>query len=221
MVERPRLRYTADMRLFGLTGGIASGKSTVATRLAARGVPVLDADAFAREVVVPGSEGLEEIRAAFGDRVLAPDGSLDRKALAAIVFADEPSRKRLNAITHPRIAALTARRSAELLARGEPLACYEAALIVENGLADAFRPLVAVVAPEEVRVARAVLRDGTSVEAARARIAAQVSLSEAVRVADVVIRNEGDLAALQRATDEALGNVCERVGIPLDRYPSR
>src|SRR5580700_2029692 len=92
------------MRMFGLTGGIASGKSTVAARLAARGVPVLDADAFAREVVEPETRGLAEIRDAFGEGVILPDGSLDRKALAAIVFVDEARRKRLNAITHPRIA---------------------------------------------------------------------------------------------------------------------
>src|SRR5580658_10202629 len=141
MVRRPRLGYTACMRVFGLTGGIASGKSTVAARFAARGVPVLDADAFAREVVAIGTEGLAEVVAAFGAGVLFPDGSLDRKALAAIVFADETSRRRLQAITHPRIAALTATRTAELAGR-EPLACYEAALLVENGLADAFRPLV-------------------------------------------------------------------------------
>jgi dephospho-CoA kinase len=207
------------MHLFGLTGGIASGKSTVARRFAERGVPVLDADALAREVVAKGTSGLEEIRATFGDAILLPDGSLDRKALAAVVFADEASRRRLNAITHPRIAALTAERSGELAARGEPLACYEAALLVENGLADAFRPLVAVVAPEEVRIARTVARDGTTPEAARARVAAQVSLTEAVRVADLVIHNDADLAALHQKTDDALDTICQRIGVPQQRYP--
>jgi len=206
------------MLLFGLTGGIASGKSTVAARLAARGVPVLDADAFAREVVLPGSDGLAEIRAAFGDAVLAPDGTLDRKALARVVFADEASRKRLNAITHPRIGALTAQRAAELAAKGEPLACYEAALIVENGMADAFRPLIAVTAPDELRVARTVKRDASTPEAARARIAVQVSVSDMTRAADIVIPNDGDLAALHRATDEALAKVCARAGVPASRY---
>jgi len=206
------------MLLFGLTGGIASGKSTVAARFASRAVPVLDADAFAREVVLPGSEGLAEIRAAFGDGVIAPDGTLDRKSVARVVFADEASRKRLNAITHPRIGALTAARAGELAARGEPLACYEAALIVENGMADAFRPLVAVTAPEALRVARAVARDGSTEEAARARIAAQVSVADTTRAADFVIRNEGDLAELHRATDEVLARVCERAGVHASRY---
>ncbi|HEU4537711.1 MAG TPA: dephospho-CoA kinase, partial [Polyangiaceae bacterium] len=94
-------------RLFGLTGNIASGKSTVARRFAARGVPVLDADRFARDVVAPGTEGLREVVAAFGPTVLDPAGALDRRALGALVFADPARRARLNAITHPRIAAAT------------------------------------------------------------------------------------------------------------------
>jgi dephospho-CoA kinase len=207
-----------ELAVFGLTGGIASGKSTVAARLVTRGVPVLDADAFAREVVLPGSPGLAEIRATFGDAILAADGTLDRPALARVVFSDEVSRKKLNAITHPRIAALTAERSAELAARGEPLACYEAALIVENGLADAFRPLVAVTAPEDLRVSRAVERDGSTPEAARSRIAAQVSVAEMTRAADFVIENAGDLESLRRATDATLARVCERTGVPAARY---
>jgi dephospho-CoA kinase len=206
------------MRMFGLTGGIASGKSTVAARLATRGVPVLDADAFAREVVEPETPGLAEIRDAFGEGVILPNGSLDRKALAAIVFVDEALRKRLNAITHPRIAERSAERASELSARGEPLACYEAALLVESGLADAFRPLVVVLAPEEVRVARAIRRDGTTGEEARARIAAQVSLAEMRRAADFVIHNDADLPSLYRKTDEVLAQICARVGVPLERY---
>jgi dephospho-CoA kinase len=207
------------MRLFGLTGGIASGKSTVAARLATRGVPVLDADAFAREIVQPGSDALREIRDAFGASVFALDGSVDRKALAARVFVDEAARRRLNAITHPRIAARSAARATELSARGEPLACYEAALIVENGLADAFRPLVAVIAPDEVRVARAVLRGGMTAEAARTRIAAQASPDDTLRVADIIIHNADGLASLHRRADEVLAEVCERVGVPIERYP--
>src|SRR5437899_525791 len=123
------------MHLFGLTGGIASGKSAVAARLRARGVPVIDADALAREVVAKGSEGLAEIVKAFSEDVLAPDGSLDRKRVADRVFHDANARRTLNAITHPLIGALTSRRAAELASRGEPLACYEAALIVENHMA--------------------------------------------------------------------------------------
>ena len=135
------------MRVFGLTGGIASGKSAVAARFAQRGLPVVDADAVAREVVEPGTDGLAAVVEAFGREVLAADGSLDRKRLAASVFGDPKKVARLNAITHPRIAALSAKKMSDLGARGEPLACYEAALLVENGLAEAFRPLVVVSAP--------------------------------------------------------------------------
>jgi dephospho-CoA kinase len=201
------------MHLFGLTGGIASGKSTVAARFLARGVPVIDADSLARDVVLPGTDGLSEIRAAFGDAVLREGGALDRKALAAIVFGEEEKRKRLNAILHPRIAALSAARVAELGARGEPIACYEAALIVENGLADAFRPLVVVAAPLPLQVQRAISRDGTTPEEAHARIAAQTSLADKIKIADFVITNDADLSALERAADDVLDRVCAKVGV--------
>ena len=100
--------------LFGLTGGLASGKSTVAARLRAQGVPIIDADALAREVVAPGSEGLSEVVQAFGPEVLQPDGALDRTRVADIVFRDPAARRRLNAILHPRIGALSLQRAAEM-----------------------------------------------------------------------------------------------------------
>jgi len=152
------------VHLFGLTGGIASGKSTVAARLRARGVPVIDADEVAREVVAPGTVGLRALVDAFGGGIVGADGALDRKALARVAFSNDGARKRLNAITHPLIAQRTAARAAELAASGEPLVCYEAALLVENGVADAFRPLVVVACPEDVQLARLRSRDGASVE---------------------------------------------------------
>lgn len=199
--------------LFGLTGGIASGKSTVAARFRAQGLPVIDADVLAREVVAPGTDGLAEVVRAFGPEVLLPDGSLDRARVAAIVFADPDKRRQLNAIVHPRIAALTAERAAALSARGEPLACYEAALLVENRLADAFRPLVVVAAPEEVQLARVMARDGISAEQARARLAAQLPLADKIAVADYVIDNAGDRAATERQADEVLASIRARVGV--------
>lgn len=199
-----------SLRLFGLTGGLASGKSTVAARLRARGVPVIDADELAREVVAPGTDGLAAVVAAFGPEVLGADGALDRPRLAALVFGDEAARRRLNAILHPRIAALSAARAAELDARGETLACYEAALLVENGLADAFRPLVVVSVPEDLQIARAVARDGCTEAQARARIAAQLPLSAKVAVADHVIDNAGDRDATERKTDEILEQIRSR-----------
>ena len=193
--------------LFGLTGGLASGKSSVAAIFRARGVPVIDADRLAREVVAPGSAGLAAVVEAFGPGVLSADGTLDRAAVAARVFADPAERARLNAILHPRIGALTAERAAALAAAGEPLACYEAALLVENGLADAFRPLVVVAVPEEVQVTRAMARDGATEAEARARIAAQMPLQAKVAVADYVIDTSGERAATERRADEVLADI--------------
>lgn len=198
--------------LFGLTGGVASGKSTVAARFRACGVPVIDADQLAREVVAPGSSGLAAVVEAFGPSVLRSDEQLDREKLAAIVFADPGERRRLNAILHPRIGARTIEIASELEARGEPLACYEAALLVENGLADAFRPLVVVAAPEDVQVERAMRREGWSEEQARARVRAQLPLEEKVKVADYVIDNAGPPDATLRQADEVLDRIRARVG---------
>lgn len=209
------------MHLFGLTGGIASGKSAVARRLRARGVPVIDADLLAREVVERGSEGLAAVVAAFGPDVLTPEGTLDRAKLAAVVFSDPAKRKELERITHPRISALTMRRAAELAEKGEPLACYEAALLVENGIADAFRPLVVVAAAEAVQVARASVRDAADPEAVRARIRAQMPLATKVAAADFVIHNDGSLAELEERTDEVLAAICRRIGVDVERYPLR
>jgi dephospho-CoA kinase len=207
------------MHLFGLTGGIASGKSAAAARFRARGVPVIDADALAREAVAPGTGALEEIAAALGGEVITPAGELDRKRVADIVFRDSSARARLNAIVHPRIGALTITRTAELASRGEPLACYEAALIVENGMVEMFRPLVVVSAPEELQVARAMARDGATADEARARVQAQMPLASKVSVADVVLENTGTLAALVARADGALDVVCARVKVDPSRYP--
>jgi dephospho-CoA kinase len=207
------------VHLFGLTGGIASGKSAVAARLRARGVPVIDADALARDAVAVGSQGLAAVVRTFGEGVLSPEGALDRKKLAAIVFGDDEKRAALNAIVHPRVAARTLEAAADLRDAGHALACYEAALIVENGVADAFRPLIVVAAPEDVQVERVCLRDGSTAEEARARIAAQLPLAEKVRAADFVIENTGSLADLGRRTDQILGEICERLGVDPARYP--
>ncbi|HEX8792705.1 MAG TPA: dephospho-CoA kinase [Polyangiaceae bacterium] len=209
------------MHLFGLTGGIASGKSTVAGRFRARGVPVIDADELAREVVAPGTDGLRAIVETFGAGVLGPTGALDRKTLARIAFSDVAARKKLEAITHPRITRLAIERAQELARAGEPLACYEAALIVENGMADAFRPLVVVACPEDVQVARVRARDGASGEDALARIRAQKPLSEKVAVADHVIDTSGSMEDSARRTEEVLGAICTKLGVDSQRYALR
>jgi dephospho-CoA kinase len=180
-----------SIHVFGLTGGMASGKSTVAARFRAAGVPVIDADQLAREVVEPGTPGLAAVVEAFGAEVLQPDGTLDRAKLGEIVFHDRDKRQALNAILHPRIAAATGARIGALEAAGEALACYEAALLVENGLVEAFRPLVVVSVPASVQLSRAMARDSCTEEQARARIASQLPLSAKTAAADHVIDNGG------------------------------
>jgi dephospho-CoA kinase len=204
--------------LFGLTGGFASGKSTVAARWRERGLPVIDADQMAREVVLPGTPGLAEVVAIFGPDILHEDGTLDRKQVAARVFADPAMLGKLEAATHPRIAAATRARAGELERQGEPLACYEAALLVERGIAEAFRPLVVVAAPESAQIARAIARDRLSEDDVRARLAAQLPMDRKTAVADYVIRNDGDRAALLRQADELLDEICRRLDVDPARY---
>jgi dephospho-CoA kinase len=193
--------YTLAVRIWGLTGNIGSGKSTVGRMLAARGIPVLDADEVAREVVEPGRPALRDIASRFPD-AMRPDGSLDRKALAARVFADPVEREALNAIVHPRIAEEVATRMAGLAASGEKVAVYEAALIVENGLHRGLDGLIVVTAPAEAQIARLRRRDGMTGEEAQARIAAQLPAAEKTRQATVVIENAGSEAELAAMVDE-------------------
>ncbi len=209
------------MHVFGLTGGMASGKSAVGARFRERGLPVIDADLISREVAVPGSESVALVAETFGKEFVAADGSLERKKLSAAVFGDDEKVRQLNAIMLPRIAALTAKKTAELEARGEPLACYEAALIVENKIADLFRPLVVVAAPLDVQIARATSRDGLTADAVRKRIAAQLPLEEKIRVADIVIHNDGTLETLRARADDALDEVCRRTAVDSARYRAR
>jgi dephospho-CoA kinase len=188
------------MKLIGLTGGIASGKSTVGTLLQRAGVDVIDADVLAREAVAVGSVGLDAIRARFGDVVIAADGSLDRQALGAIVFADESARRDLNAIVHPEVARRAADRLASLRDRGVDVAVYEVPLLFENGLDAMMDATILVACPEEVQLQRLMVRDGLSSDAAHARIASQMPLEEKRRRAGFVIENDGSLDALAAQT---------------------
>jgi dephospho-CoA kinase len=180
----------------GLTGGIGAGKSEVSARLAAQGAVVIDADAVAREVVQPGTEGLAEVVAAFGPEVLRPDGSLDRTRLGDIVFADPELRATLNAIVHPRVAA----RMAELERGVGPgaIVVHDVPLIAENGRADGYDLVVVVDVPPRIQLDRLVRRRGMSREQARARMAAQASREQRLAIADIVIDNSGSLAELDR-----------------------
>jgi dephospho-CoA kinase len=190
------------LKLVGLTGGIGSGKSTVARMIAERGVPVLDADDLAREVTAPGQPAAAEIAAAWPEAVGA-GGAFDRKRLAAIVFADPAARLRLEAITHPRIQALGEERAAALARQGHALAFYEASLLVETGRHRDFDGLVVVTCSPERQLARAVAR-GLAPDEARARIAAQLPLADKVRAATHVIDNDGDLETTRAQVDGLL-----------------
>jgi len=188
---------TRGLKVLGLTGGIGSGKSTVARMIADLGVPVLDADQLAREVVEPGLPAHADIAAAW-PAVIGADGRVDRKRLGAIVFADpaDPTaRSRLEAITHPRIAALAEERLATLAAQGHTLAFYEASLLVETGRHGEFDGLVVVTASPKTQLRRVLARGGLTEAEARARIDAQLPLPAKVRVATHLIDNDGDLAA--------------------------
>ncbi len=173
----------------GLTGGIASGKSTVARHFRELSVPTIDADLLAREVVAHGSDGLRAIVETFGEQMLLPDGNLDRKAMGARVFSDPAARAQLNAITHPRIALLAAERMRSFASQGVPYVLYEAALIVENGMYRTMRGLVVVAADAETQRKRLIRRDGFSPEEAEARILSQAPLEKKLEVADYVIDN--------------------------------
>ena len=204
--------------LFGLTGGIASGKSTVAAWLRTAGVALVDADEVAREVVAPGTAGLRLVVEAFGPDVLTPGGALDRKRLASIVFANAKARETLSAITHPLIAERTAERVRELASRAEPLVGYEAALLVEIGAADAYRPLVVCACPEPIQVARLRVRDGLTESEAWARVRSQKPLAEKVAAADHVIDTNATRHIAERRTREVLMAICTHFGIDPARY---
>jgi dephospho-CoA kinase len=186
----------------GLTGGVASGKSTVSAILAELGAVVIDADQLAREVVAPGTEGLEEVVAAFGDDVLTAGGELDRPAMGAIVFADPDKRRVLESIIHPRVRA----RAAEIEASAPPgaVVVHDIPLLAETGQADRFDAVVVVDVPAELQVQRMTgLRQMTPDEA-HARIDAQASRAQRRAIATYVIENTGSLEDLRKEVERVL-----------------
>lgn len=199
------------MYLIGLTGGIASGKSTIARRLAERGAIVVDADVLAREAVEPGEPALAAIRAEFGDRVLAADGSLDRSALGAIVFSNEDALVALNSIVHPAVRRLSAQRIADAAADNpSAVVVYDVPLLVESALENPFDQIVVAHASAETRVQRLVSLRGLSVEDARRRVAAQASDAERLAVADTVIDTDGSMAHTVEQVDRLWRSTRER-----------
>ena len=197
------------MLLVGLTGGLGSGKTTVARMLATRGAVVVDADELARRAVAPGTHGYHQVVRVFGDELVGPGGELDRDALSRVVFADPDKRRALESITHPEVFRLLA-EEVETFRGTDQVVVFDAPLIVETGFHEACDVVVVVTAPEAEQVARAARDRGMSPDEARARIRAQASPEMREAVADVVIRNEGDLAALERRVDELWGELRRR-----------
>jgi dephospho-CoA kinase len=203
--------------LVGLTGGIGSGKSTVSAMLAERGAEIVDADQIAREVVLPGEPAWHKIREHFGQGALLPDGSIDRKALAEVVFGDEAKLGLLNEITHPPMFERIADRL-EAARDRDAVVVLDAALLIETGLARRVDVLLVVDLPEEVQVRRLEAK-GMPAEQARARISAQLSREERKSRADLVIDNSGSVEDLAREVEEAwtelerrLAKQCGRAG---------
>jgi dephospho-CoA kinase len=201
------------MLLVALTGGIASGKSTVAARLAEHGAVVVDADQVARQVVEPGEPALARIVETFGSGLIAPDGSLDRAALGSIVFSDPDSRQRLNAITHPAVLE----RSRELFtaagaADPDAIVVYDIPLLVEAGRSEEFDLIVVVHAATDTRVRRMVELRGMTREEALHRINSQATDTDRFAIADVVIDADGALEETLAQTDALWENLAARVG---------
>lgn len=200
------------MPLVALTGGIASGKSTIARRLAEHGAVIVDADQIVRDVQQPGSPVLAAIAADFGDRMLLPDGSLDRAALGARVFGDAAAVKRLNAIVHPAVRIESQRRFDEAFAADpDAVVVYDVPLLAEARLADPWDLIIVAHAPGELRARRLVELRGLSESEAAARIASQVSDDERLRIADAVIDTDGTLPDTLRRTDEVWGRLAQLI----------
>jgi len=204
--ERP-LRNVLRVRV-GLTGGVASGKSTVSATLRSLGAVVVDADALAREVVAPGTPGLAAVVAEFGPEVLDPEGALDRARLGALVFADPGRRAALEAIVHPLVRSRA--REIEEAAPPGALVVHDIPLLVETGQASHFDAVLVVDVPVDVQVARAVQERGWTEEEARSRIAAQASREERMAAATFVLDNTGTVEDLRQRVAEVFAELTGR-----------
>jgi dephospho-CoA kinase len=195
--------------LVGLTGGIGSGKSTVARMLEERGAVVFDADVLAREVVEPGTPGHAAVIDRFGANVLAPGGELDREALASIVFADPAARRDLEAIVHPEVRRRFA-EGTEAYKDTERVVVFSAPLLVETGMHSAFDMLVVVSASSVTQIDRLMRHRGMSEEAVRSRIDAQATPEARAEVADVLVDNEGTVEELEQQVDRLWSELSAR-----------
>lgn len=185
----------AKMTVIGLTGGIASGKSTVAKYLSDQGFVIIDADIASRKAVEVGTEGLAQIKKAFGDQVIQQDGSLDRKALGSIIFNDSSEREKLNKIVHPRVRDIMESKKQNALMQGK-IVVMDIPLLYENHLEHTVDEVWLVYVPLNIQIERLMLRNNLSQKEAQARIASQMSLEEKKEKADKVIDNSGSIDAL-------------------------
>lgn len=181
------------MRVIGLTGGIATGKSTVSNYLLSLGVPVIDADLISREVVEPGTPGLEKLVQTFGAELLNPQGQLNRPVLAQKLFDNEEVRKKVNQLLHPIIYERMFERVARYHSNGETLVVLDIPLLFETIATDRFDSIWLVYIPEKIQLERLKKRDQLSQEAAQARMASQLSIEEKKKLADVIINNSGSI----------------------------
>jgi len=195
------------VKLVGLTGGIASGKSTVAKILAELGAAIVDADVLSREVVAPGHDGWKEIVATFGREVLQADQNLDRQKLRTLIFNNPAARKQLEAIIHPRVRALAEQRIREHGEAGYAVVVYEVPLLFEGNLQEWLRPVILVASNVDLQRQRLQRRDGLDATAAQKHIDAQMSLEDKRKLADYVIENDGSLADLESQVRSVLAKI--------------
>lgn len=198
------------MLVFGLTGGVASGKSTIAEHFRRRGIPVIDADVLAREVVAPGTPGLAEILRTFGNGVATSGGELDRARLAELVFSDPENLQRLERIVHPLVAEALKTQLETYRLAGHGLVGYDVPLLFERGLEKRFSPVVLVAASPARQLERAMRRNGWREDQAWARIRAQLPLEHKRRLADYVIDNDGSLESASAQADDVLASLRAR-----------
>ncbi|HKA50395.1 MAG TPA: dephospho-CoA kinase [Candidatus Dormibacteraeota bacterium] len=195
------------MRVVGLTGGIATGKSTVSAMLRRLGATVIDADEATRAVQAPATEGLRRLAQEFGPTIVTADGELDRARLAEIAFNDPDARRRLNAIVHPLVREWMARRQQEAAERGDQIVVLDIPLLFESRGAGAFEDVLLVYAPEDLQIRRLVELRGMTTEQARARVAAQMPIEEKRKLATHVIENTGTMPQLQAQVDRVWAGI--------------
>jgi dephospho-CoA kinase len=201
------------MKVIGLTGGIACGKSTASATFIANGIPVIDADIVARQVVAPGTAGLRAVINHFGNEFLGPDGQLNRVALGNLVFKDKDYLKQLEELLVPAIALEATIQFNKLDAEGCQLAVWDAATIIENGNSDRYRPLVVVTCPQEIQIKRLMKRNGLTSEQAMDRISSQLPADEKIKVANYVIDSSGTIEDSIRQTETIIKEIKGRLGL--------